>query len=79
MKIELLQYLVVTAQCTSITDAADRLFLHQTTLSSAIKNIETTTGVEIFTRNKNGIVLTDAGKELVSLAQEIIEIGRAHV
>ena len=73
MKIELLQYLVVTAQCTSITDAADRLFLHQTTLSSAIKNIETTTGVEIFIRNKNGIVLTDAGKELVSLAQEIID------
>ncbi len=73
MKIELLQYLVVTAQCSSITEAADRLFLHQTTLSSAIKNIEKTTGVDIFSRSKNGIVLTDAGKELVKLAQEIVE------
>ncbi len=73
MKIELLQYLVVTAQCASITEAADRLFLHQTTLSSAIKNIEKTTGVEIFSRSKTGIVLTDAGKELVALAGEIVE------
>lgn len=72
MKIELLQYLVITAQCASITEAADRLFLHQTTLSSAIKNIEKTTGVEIFSRSKNGIVLTDAGKELVALAQDIV-------
>lgn len=73
MKIELLQYLVVTAQCSSITDAANRLFLHQTTLSSAIKNIEETIGIKIFSRSKSGITPTEDGKKVIALAQEIVE------
>lgn len=73
MKIELLRYVVVTARCSSITEAAQRLFLHQTTLSSAIKNVESSTGVTIFERSKNGIVLTEEGKKLIPLAEELLE------
>lgn len=73
MKIELLRYVVVTARCSSITEAAQRLFLHQTTLSSAIKNVEASTGITIFERSKNGILLTENGKKFIPLAEELLE------
>lgn len=76
MKLEFLEYIITTAQCSSITAAAERLYLKQTTLSAAIKNVETQTGITIFERSHNGITLTEDGQEFITLATEITNCWR---
>lgn len=71
MKIETLNYLLVTAKSPSISAAAERLFLSQTTLSAAIRSVEAETGITIFHRSRNGIQITEQGQKFLELAEEI--------
>lgn len=71
MKIETLDYLLATAQAPSISAAAEQLFLSQTTLSTAIRAVETEAGIMIFERRRNGIRVTEQGQEFLRLAGEI--------
>ncbi len=63
MQIQQLRYLLVTAKCTSFRAAAKRLFVSQSALSAAIKDLEKETAATIFKRNSKGIYLTDEGAE----------------
>lgn len=73
MQIEYFHYVVTTAKCDTITEAAGRLHLSQTTLSAAIKNVETAWGITIFARTRRGISLTPEGEQFVSLARQLLE------
>lgn len=73
MRIEYLEYIITTAQSKSISSAADRLFLSQTTLSSIIKSVETELGITLFNRGRSGITLTDAGERFIPLAESIVD------
>lgn len=73
MTLQQMKYIITTVQCGSITEAAKRLFLSQPSLSSAIKEVETEAGIEIFARSVKGITLTPDGTEFLSYARQLVE------
>lgn len=68
MKIEVLREFVSLARYGNFREAAKRMFLSQSALSSHIKNLETEVGFELFDRAK-GNALTEAGSILLQAAQ----------
>ncbi len=56
----------------SFTEAAQKLFVAQSSLSNSIKQLENELGIKIFERSKNGAVLTAEGAEFVRYASEIV-------
>ena len=73
MTLQQMKYIITTVQCGSITEAAKRLFLSHPSLSSAIKDVETEAGIEIFARSVKGITLTPDGTEFLSYARQLVE------
>ena len=61
MTIQQLQYLITTAKYGSITQAADALFVSQSSVSKAIKALEEELGTELILRNYAGICFTPEG------------------
>lgn len=57
----------------SITDAAERLFISQPSLSAAIHNLEKEMGVTAFVRSNKGVAVTREGEELLSFARMLLE------
>ena len=64
MTLQQLNYLVVVAECGNITEAAEKLFIAQPSLSSAIHNLEEGMGITAFVRTNKGVVVTREGEEL---------------
>ena len=73
MTLQQLTYLVTAAECGNMTEAAEKLFISQPSLSAAIKNLEEEMGVIIFVRSNKGIVPTRDGEELLSYARMLLE------
>lgn len=72
MKIEALTYVVEVANCQSITAAAKKLYMSQTTLSAIIRSVEEELGVQIFRRISKGVTLTEAGSKIIPMLQDIV-------
>ncbi len=73
MTLQQLTYLKTTAECGNITEAAEKLFISQPSLSAAIHNLEKEMGVTAFVRSKKGVILTRDGEELLSYAGMLLE------
>jgi len=73
MTLQQLTYLVTVAECGNITEAAERLFISQPSLSAAIHNLENEMGVTAFVRSNKGVVVTREGEELLSFARMLLE------
>ena len=73
MKIEYLSYLREIESCKSISAAAKKLYIGQTTLSAIIKSIEDELGVRIFHRMSNGVTVTPDGAKILRYCDEIVE------
>ena len=73
MTLQQLNYLVTVAECGSITEAAERLFISQPSLSAAIHNLEKEMGVTAFVRSNKGVIVTREGEELLSFARMLLE------
>lgn len=56
----------------SFSEAARKLFVAQSSLSSSVKCLEDELGIKVFERSKNGAVLTVAGAEFIRYAAEIV-------
>jgi len=67
-----LKYIVEVAKTGSITLAAKNLYMNQPNLSKAIKELETSVGIDIFKRTSKGIVPTKKGEEFLSYAKNIL-------
>ena len=52
--------------------AAENLYISQSTVSARIRMLEQTLGVSLFTRERNNIQLTSAGKKLLIYAESIL-------
>lgn len=61
MTIQQLQYLITTAKFGSITQAAEALYVSQSSISKSIKALEEELGIELINRNYAGISFTAAG------------------
>jgi len=72
MNYNILRYVVTVAEEGNFTKAAKKLFISQPSLSQIIKNEENKLGVLLFDRSSNPITLTDAGKEYVLWARQLI-------
>jgi len=71
-----LLYFWMVAKEGGISRAAEQLHLAQPTLSSQIKKLEKSLGVELFERSGRKLVLTDTGQIVFRYADEIFTLGR---
>jgi DNA-binding transcriptional LysR family regulator len=67
-----LRFFVVLGEELNYRRAAERLFITQPALSTAIKHLEHQFGVELFTRNTRGVALTDVGTAFLPSAVEAL-------
>ena len=67
-----LKYAVEVAEASSITKAAEKLYMGQPNLSRAIRELEDTLGIKIFKRTSKGIVPTPQGDEFLRYARKIL-------
>ena len=73
MTLQQLRYLIAIASCDSISAAAHQLFVSQSSLSVAVKDLERECGITIFERSNRGIILTREGMELLGYARQVVE------
>jgi len=73
MKIKDLEYFIVTTQSSSISEAAEKLYIAQPSLTKAIQRLEREIGVPLFDRRRDGVVLTDAGQKILPQARQMVE------
>ena len=67
-----LRYFVAVAEEGRFTRAAERLYITQQSLSAAIAQLERRLGVELFTRDRRGLMLTPGGETLLTAARAIL-------
>lgn len=66
-----IDYVIAVAECGSISQAAELLFISQPSLSRYLSNLERELGTALFVRTINGTELTQAGRIYVEYAKEI--------
>lgn len=72
MHLKELAYIVTLADEKSITRAADKLYMAQSSLSEFLKQYESELGIELFVRTSKGIRPTPAGELFVDNAKAIL-------
>lgn len=73
MNILHMKYAIEVARCGSINKAAEVLLMNQPNLSRAIRELEVSLGVEIFTRSAKGMLPTPEGEIFLSYANKILK------
>ncbi|MEM7667884.1 MAG: LysR family transcriptional regulator [Pseudomonadota bacterium] len=74
MKLRDLLYVVAVAEHRNFTRAADAINVSQPALSSQIKKLEQELGVDLFTRGKNDVRLTEFGERVATSARQINDL-----
>ncbi|WP_028694736.1 LysR substrate-binding domain-containing protein [Pseudomonas cremoricolorata] len=70
-----LRYFVTTVEAGSVAEASRQLYIAQPSISTAIKNLEGSFGVQLFIRHHaQGVSLTPSGKRFYHKAQELLRI-----
>ena len=73
MTIQQCKYVLEIARCGSFNEAAKKLFVAQSGLSSSVKALEKELNIKIFERSANGTYLTAEGAEFVRYATQITQ------
>ena len=71
MRLEQFIQVLEIAKVGSINKAAQNLFLSQPSLSQSLKSFEKEVGIQIFTRENKGMVLTEDGRQLISIMEPL--------
>jgi len=74
MQIKQLEYFLTASECSSMNEAAEKLYITQPTLSASIAALEKELGAQLFHRTNRGIKLTAQGHEILSECQHIVDI-----
>lgn len=72
MEISALQQFLVLAETLNFTQAAEKCFVTQPTLSRKIAVLENELGVRLFVRSRKSVMLTAEGSALVEHARRIV-------
>jgi LysR family transcriptional regulator, cell division regulator len=67
-----ISYFQEVSKTLNITRAAQRLAITQPTLSSSIKRLEESLGIDLLVRSKTGVTLTKAGSDFVVESRQLI-------
>jgi LysR family transcriptional activator of nhaA len=70
-----LRYFWMVAKSGSIARACEQLHLTPQAISGQLRELEEALGVELFRRAGRGLELTDAGRRILSYAEEIFSLG----
>lgn len=73
MKIENMQYIIEVSKYKSINKASKNLFMNQRQLSRIIAMTEEELDMQIFERTPKGVVVTDAGREIIKKFEVIVD------
>lgn len=71
MTLQQIRYALAVSENGSMSRAADELFITQSALSCAIRELETETGITIFLRTGKGVSLTPDGMEFLMYAARV--------
>ncbi len=73
MTLQQLKYVVAVAETGTITEAADRLYISQPSLTNAIHELEKEMNIQIFNRTNKGINLSKEGEDFLGYARQVLE------
>ena len=73
MTLQQLQYAVTVAAAGTITEAAERLYITQPSLTTAIRELEKEMNLTIFIRSNRGVVVSKEGEVFLGYARQILE------
>ena len=68
-----LKFFVATAESGQVSRAATQLSISQSAVTSAIKELEAELGTPLFLRSATGMEMTEAGRDFLSSARDILE------
>jgi len=67
-----LKYFIATAELGQVSRAATALSISQSSITSAIRELETELGTKLFRRTAQGMDMTDSGREFLASSREIL-------
>ena len=73
MTFQQLTYVVEVSKCGSINKAAHKLFLSQSGISTAVRELEQELGIQFFTRSNRGVEFTPEGREFLGYLDQSIQ------
>lgn len=68
-----LEYFLEVSNTLNLSRASERLGISQPSLSLAIRRLEQAVGTNLFIRHKHGVTLTQAGKQLLLHARQLLQ------
>ncbi len=71
MTLQQLNYVIAISEAGSINRAAERLYVSQPSLTSAIKELEKELGIVLFNRSGRGVTLTAEGADFLPYARQV--------
>ena len=72
ISVKQMKYAVEIAHCASINQAAQRLYVTQSSLSKSMKELEIVLGYAVFQRGAAGTTVTEEGREFLQTAEKIV-------
>lgn len=73
MTLQQLRYIIQIVESGSMNSAAEKLFISQPSLSSAVKELENEMGIRIFVRTNKGLFLSEEGEKFLGYARQVVE------
>ena len=74
MDLKIYEYLIAIEEKGNISKAADSLFITPSALNQQLKKLEDSLGVQLFTRDKHNLRITEAGTLFLESAGAILRI-----
>ena len=71
MTLQQLKYVITIAETGSMSKAAEKLFMSQPSLTSAVKDLEKELGLSLFYRSSKGVTLTQEGARFLPYARAV--------
>ena len=73
MTLQQLKYLITVAEAGTITEAAEKLYISQPSLTNAIHELEKEMHIQIFNRTNKGISISKEGEVFLGYARQVLE------
>ena len=73
MTLRQLEYVIAVSETGTITEAANRLYISQPSLTNSIHELEKEMHIHIFNRTNRGISLSKEGEDFLGYARQVLE------